>query len=453
MSKKSFNDIEQAIKAAAEAHEPAFDEQAWKKMEALLDNDKDRKRPFAFWLWWLLPLLLVSGTLSYFAFKSPAKYNEPQKTSEQKKSAKMPNAVVQDMHAETGSIKSSTAGNTNTSNDTSLVEKQNINNQPNNLPNNKNIIISKQEPSKANTGTAEQESENLFTKNSNNKKTKGKMKVGIVAPAAANVNETTEPGDNSAKADADKKMATDTKDDNKKTEELVVINMDTAKMTEKKLQEIADSVVKKIKDDKKTKDKIVRLYVIAFGGAENSGAKLFSSGKITGRYGLEAGYRLNKKLSVQAGFYVSNKKYIATGSDYKTKPGTYWNTVDIKSIDAACRIYEIPLSVIYDFASGKKLKYFASAGLSSYIMKKEDYKFYYDHYGSMRQTDVKYTGNKNLFSVLRVSAGVEKKLSKNFSIIAAPGISIPLAGVGEGEVKLYSADIMIGIKFTPSRKK
>lgn len=476
MSKKSFNDIEQAIKAAAEAHEPAFDEQAWKKMEALLDKDKDRKRPFAFWLWWLLPLLLVSGALSYFAFKSPGKYSELQKTSVQNNTAKIPDAAMQDKPAEKGNIKAGTVDNTNTNYDIAPAEKHSVNSQPNSLPENSNANIvsapakkhnvnyqpnslpnkgnkfaSKQKPSKVNTGTAEQESENLFTKNSNNKKTNGKMKVGIVAPAATNENETAEPEDNFAKAD--KKTVTDTKDDNSKVEELVVVNVDTAKMTEKKLQEIADSVVKKIKDDKKSKDKIVRLYVIAFGGAENSGAKLFSSGKITGRYGLEAGYRLNKKLSVQAGFYVSNKKYVAAGSDYKTKPGSYWNTVDIRSIDAACRIYEIPLSLIFDFASGKKLKYYASAGLSSYIMKKEDYKFYYDRYGSMRQADVNYTGNKNLFSVLRVSAGIEKKLSKNFSIIASPGISIPLSGVGEGEVKLYSADIMIGIKFTPSRKK
>ena len=70
MSKKSFNDIEQAIKTAAEAHEPAFDEQAWKKMEALLDKDKDRKRPFIFWVWWLLPFLIGAGTISYFVFNN-----------------------------------------------------------------------------------------------------------------------------------------------------------------------------------------------------------------------------------------------------------------------------------------------------------------------------------------------------------------------------------------------
>ena len=35
MSKKSFNHIEQIIKNASEANQPAFEEQAWEKMEAL----------------------------------------------------------------------------------------------------------------------------------------------------------------------------------------------------------------------------------------------------------------------------------------------------------------------------------------------------------------------------------------------------------------------------------
>ena len=86
-------------------------------------------------------------------------------------------------------------------------------------------------------------------------------------------------------------------------------------------------------------------------------------------------------------------------------------------------------------------------------MKKEDYQLYYERYGIPHKATVNYTGNQNLFSVFRLSAGIEKKASKNFSIIASPGVAIPLAGVGEGEVKLYTTDIMIGIKFTPSRKK
>ena len=85
MSKKSFNDIEQAIKAAIEAHEPAFDEQAWKKMEALLDKEKDRKRPFIFWMWWLLPFLIGAGTISYFVFNDESTNKELTNITAQKK--------------------------------------------------------------------------------------------------------------------------------------------------------------------------------------------------------------------------------------------------------------------------------------------------------------------------------------------------------------------------------
>ena len=61
MSKKSFNEIEDTIRQVLEANEPAFKEEAWEKMEALLDKDKDRKKPFPFWLWLFLPLLIGIG--------------------------------------------------------------------------------------------------------------------------------------------------------------------------------------------------------------------------------------------------------------------------------------------------------------------------------------------------------------------------------------------------------
>ena len=77
MNKKSFKDIEQIIINAAEANEPAFDEQSWKKMEVLLDKQNSRKKPFAFW--WLVPLLIGGAVISYFAFnKSEPKDNQHQ---------------------------------------------------------------------------------------------------------------------------------------------------------------------------------------------------------------------------------------------------------------------------------------------------------------------------------------------------------------------------------------
>lgn len=238
-----------------------------------------------------------------------------------------------------------------------------------------------------------------------------------------------------------------------KAGETLIVKIAAGNADEKEIEKIVDSVIARSVSDRKPKNRISRFYVIITGGAEASGVKLFASDKITGRAGLAAGYQLNKNISVQTGFFISNKKYVAGKNDYKAKAGSYWGMVDIKSINADCKVYEILLQLRYDFTAGKKLNLFATAGLSSYIMKKEDYYFYYDRYGAAHEAEAYYTGNKSIFSVLRFSAGVEKKISKNFSAFVSPGIAIPLAGVGEGEVKLYSTDLMIGLKLTPGRRK
>jgi len=55
MSKRQYDHIENKIREAAENSEPAFEEQAWDKMEAKLNAEKERRRsPF---LWFSLALL------------------------------------------------------------------------------------------------------------------------------------------------------------------------------------------------------------------------------------------------------------------------------------------------------------------------------------------------------------------------------------------------------------
>ena len=444
MSKKSFNDIEQAIKAAIEAHEPAFDELAWKKMEALLDKDKDWKRPFIFWMWWLLPFLIGAGTISYFVFNNNSTNKELTNITAQKKE----NTVAENKDKVSINLNEDSKLNID-------INSVSSNPQP---PTGKNdnkinadvpVLIKKKlinpEVSKSNQQSND---EVLASKRKLKDKSNGKMKANITSanPESDNDNNKTVAADNPAT----EKSKTP---ESLKTDEVMVIKVDATKATDKEIEKVIDSVVKKLSSDKKPKNKITRLYIIAAAGVEGNGVKLFKTGKITGRAGLAVGYQINKHISIQTGIYVSNKKYVAAGSNYKTKPGTYWNIVDIKTIDANCRVYEIPLSVVYNFTPGKKLNIFATAGLSSYIMKKEDYQFYYDRYGTAHQAEAVYKDNKNLFSVLRLSAGIEKKISNRFSIFASPGLAIPIAGVGEGEVKLYSADITIGLKFFPLQKK
>jgi hypothetical protein len=440
MSKRPFKEIEQIIKDTPEAHEPAFNEASWKKMEAMLDKEDDRKRPFVFWLWWLLPLLIGAGLLSYFAFN---KNNSQREITAVKKN---------DVPAE------KTGGKMDAANKhaTGPVEPNPV--TVNSIPENGNdagkiktaVSGKTSKPPVIKDGNVLQsKDEDLFTKKNRSGKDKAKMKGKITAAEQAIDNE----------QDVDQIVSNVSPEVKTKPvesisqEEVVVIKVDADKAGEKEIEKIIDSIVKKPGTDNKQKNRFYRFYIIAAAGAEASGVKLFAADKITGRYGLALGYQVNKNLSVQAGFFSANKKYKATGSDYKTKPGTYWNIVDIKNIEANCKVYEIPVTVRYDFMPGKILNIFAAAGLSSYVMKKEDYRFSYEHNGTMRQAKTTYNGNKNLFSVLRITGGAEKKISGKFSVFASPGIAIPLSGVGEGEVKLYSMDMIFGIKFTPATKK
>ncbi len=474
MSKKSFSDIEQIIKNAAEAHEPAFDEQSWKKMEVLLDKEKDRRRPFIFWLWWLVPLLIGAGVVSYFTFNKSENENEitVQKNDNSAGEKIKNNSLDADKNTD---IAGST--NTNITLDNNSVTKNDIDNKTsdvviaNDEAKTKNVVINNDlvknndvaavNNYKTHRGSTDTKNRTADEALSSSKKitdkVAGKTKVTITpASPVSDEGKTKALTETYTPENLDKSKKTEPANVNSETltkpEEAIVIKVDAGKLNEKEIEKIIDSAITKSVTHKKTKTKISKFYVIVSGGAEASGVKLFSADKITSRVGLAAGYQINKNISVQTGFFVSNKKYIAGKEDYKTKEGSYWNIVDIKSIDANCRVYEIPLQVRYDFTPEKKLNIFATAGLSSYIMKKEDYNISYERYGTLHQATVKYTGNKNFLSVLRLSAGAEKKISRQFAVFASPGIAIPLAGVGDGKVKLYSTDIMLGLKFTPSRK-
>jgi Outer membrane protein beta-barrel domain len=467
MSKKSFSDIEQIVKNAVEAYEPAFDEQAWKKMETLLDKEEDRRRPVVFWLWWLLPLLMGAGVLSYFTFNKGEKENELtiQKNDNPAGEKTKNNAAGADKNSDISGSKSITLNNSevtkndsdNNANDvvkvTEVVKTNDV------VKSSDVVAVNNYKTNRRGTDTKSRTpDEALFSSKKPGDMVAGKTKATITPASPVSDDEKAEDlAGNPISENSDKSKKTEPVNANSATvtkpEETIVIKIDTDKVSEKEIEKIVDSVITKSVTDKKTKTKISKFYIIVAAGAEASGVKLFSADKITGRAGLAVGYQVNKNISVQTGFFVSNKKYIAGKEDYKTKEGSYWNIVDIKSIDANCRVYEIPLQVRYDFTPGKKLNIFATAGLSSYIMQKEDYEFYYERYGTLHQAAVKYTGNKNLFSVLRLSAGAEKKISRQFAVFASSGIAVPLAGVGDGKVKLYSTDIILGLKFTPGLKK
>lgn len=185
-------------------------------------------------------------------------------------------------------------------------------------------------------------------------------------------------------------------------------------------------------------------------GGDMSFISLNKMGKATLLYGAGASYNIGRHVTVRSGFYVSKKIYSAT-------PDQYHNTIYpyLTGIDADCKIYQIPLSVAYSFGQRKNHSWFGNVGLTSLLMKKENYDYNYKNpagqtYSYYRNID---NENKHYFSVLSVSGGYQYNLNNRFSVTAEPFVNIPLTGVGYGKVKLKSAGVQLSVTFKPFAKK
>jgi hypothetical protein len=269
-------------------------------------------------------------------------------------------------------------------------------------------------------------------------------------PVTAKTNTDTESDDDALLALAktnDKKTA---EEDKRKT--IKDKANDSLKPAPQKKAEVKDKETVLKQDKKKPENKFKNNFGLTFSiGPDLSFVKLNNAGKITMTYGAGLSYTFAKRLTARAGFYVSKKVYDAAPDQYHTPGGNY---PYLTSVNGSCKIYEIPLSLAYNFAQRKKHNWFANVGLSSFIMKKEDYLYNYKtptgqtytyDYGVSNQ-------NKHYFSVLNLSGGYQYKFNKRIYLQAEPYLNIPLGGVGLGKIKLNSAGILFTLTVKPFAK-
>jgi hypothetical protein len=110
-------------------------------------------------------------------------------------------------------------------------------------------------------------------------------------------------------------------------------------------------------------------------------------------------------------------------------------------------MWEIPLNVRYNFNPNGKTKWFATAGLSTYLMTKENYNYQYGWNGWGPTWDSSYSTKKPSqypFSVINVSFGFEQRLGKVGNLRIEPYARIPLSGLGTGKLPILSTGVNIG---------
>ncbi len=435
------DEINKKIKDAADQYHPAYDDDAWDKMKQLLDEHlpqkKDRRRMI-----FLLPLLLLliggSLTIYYFNTRSSSKIAKPvvskanaEKSKTESNIATLPkdatasggNVVVipKDINSHEKLPANTTDVNTAGTNKIARV------------PTGKLVQNSDADKKLKRTSTQIGATSNSSIENAASET--ADQQIPISKPSAENI----QPGIAGNSNREDKQEGTVAAE---KKETIAANDVDETKSQKK--NNINNT-------QKKTKNNFLNNFTIGLAaGPDVSEVRLSNTGKVTVNYGAELTYSLNQKLTIRTGFYSSNKIYSAGEVDYHAGGGGpgYYNYLE--SVNANCKIYEVPLSLAYNFRKIKNHNWFIAGGLSSYFMKKESYVYFYKNpsgYTWSRKWAIE-NKNKHYFSVLDISGGYQYDVSKRFSLRAEPYVKIPLSGIGAGKIKLNSE----GILFTAAVK-
>lgn len=445
-------EINKKIKDAADQYQPAYDDKAWDKMEQILDEHlpqkKDNRRIIFFILLFLFLGMVIYVGIPHHAQIPSSKNLEKavlKSNSEKAKSNNEPNNFSTTDVAISPGVKSEgklqAGGKVNEpSNKQSLATISPIEKKNNVFSKIKSVSIrdKKTRPNLQNlspTNPLKKGEDNQLLNNENvtqNLNIQNSKSESITQLSPSKL-------DSSSLTTTNNSYPT-----NKSNSDIIKDNNDTKNINTK-------DATKSIKQNKLKKHFIQNFGFGLSAGPDVSAVKLNNAGKITLTYGLQLSYSINDKFTLRTGLFIAKKIYTVGAADYNVQPGGSGNYYYLQSVDANCNVDEIPLTLSYNFGKVKNHNWFASAGLSSYLMKKESYDYYYKYPSGVTNNTYRTVINKNkhYFSVLDISAGYEYNFNKRFSIITEPYLKLPLSGIGIGKIKLNSAGILFTITAKP----
>ncbi len=177
--------------------------------------------------------------------------------------------------------------------------------------------------------------------------------------------------------------------------------------------------------------------------SDYNGVNTLNNGKMGNDIGLLLTYGLSKRWSFSTGAVYAKKLYAAAYSSYNPKTNI-WSGYYPKSVDADCRVLDIPVNVNYTFLSRKRTTLSVGTGMSSYIMLSEYYKFTYKRPTTKEPQDYRLVNeNQHWLSVLNLQANYTRKLTSGLSVSFQPYMKIPLSEIGFANVKLESLGLAI----------
>jgi hypothetical protein len=257
---------------------------------------------------------------------------------------------------------------------------------------------------------------------------------GTKSPAAATVTSATAATVATASAAITTPAATSAE-----TKQIHTDSVSNNLVQEEKAKNKSDSnaVTKKTNSNKKINQ---GFYIGLIAGPDVSTVKFQSVNNLGFSLGALVGYHFNNRISVETGL-IWDKKYYYSNGEYYKKNGI--SLPPTTTLDGSCSMFEIPVSIRFDFATKKNYGFFAKTGLSSYLMTSEDYTFNYPTTPSYQFKNDSL--QNNIFSILQISGGYERAINERTKIRVEPYVKIPLQGIGKGDMPITSFGIYFGI--------
>ena len=463
-------DLDRLSRDAAEHYDVESSASGWERLENRLDKElpvkKDRRR-FLFWLTFVA--LLTGGTLVYMLGRTPA--TSTIASEEAGKVGKVPAAEVREAgkKAEENAVDAGKKTIDNTVTVPRGKDQQAKNSTPAVTANDGKTTPASVDGAKRNPATVD---------------------AGKAAPSTANVAKH-DPSNSSL---IKNKIATKTVDKNNSNIVRDRSRKPVGNKSQKQQAEVDRTLVKT--GDQSTIDKIKTTFPVIDGTrmyqeavvkkdipapaaevAKKPGAEQNSTnpskwefGILTGpdfsnvdfqynyktgfNLGLTVGYRISNRLQVNTGLIYTKKYYKVDGEDFYPPKHSWISYQDVLDAKGSCNMFEIPINLRYDFAYNQKSRWFASTGLSSYIMNKQYYDCRYLNNMGQESNWAKTEDStyKYLFSTLNFSIGYERALGRNFSIQAEPYFRLPMKGLGYGSIDMNSYGLFVTFKYKPSMR-
>ncbi len=186
-----------------------------------------------------------------------------------------------------------------------------------------------------------------------------------------------------------------------------------------------------------------KLALSVLAAPDYNGVNNLNNASVGSDFGLIVTFKVSKNWSLSTGGVYAKKLYETGFSNYSPTKNI-WDEYYPKTVNADCRVLDIPLNISYTFLTRKNTTISIGSGISSYIMLREDYRFSYVEQDP--ETAVAYhvvNENQHWLSVLNFQATFEQRLNSRVSIGLQPYMKIPLSNIGFAGVKLQSLGMAV----------